>query len=96
MKSFVTQQEDGVLILVKVVPNASRDGISEMIKDRLKVRVKSPPEAGKANLAVCNLFANKLGLSKHQVSIISGMTNPLKTVCVRGASKRTVLRKLGL
>ena len=94
--SFLTQQEDGVLILVKVVPNASRDELSEMISDRLKVRVKSPPEAGKANLAVCSLVAKMLGLSKHQVSITSGSNSPFKTVRVLDETKNAVCSKLGL
>jgi uncharacterized protein (TIGR00251 family) len=87
---------NGVKIIVKVVPNASRDEISGMIGDRLKVRVKSAPESGKANKAVCELIAGVLQLNVQQVIICSGNTNQIKTVEIKDISVTTVAEKLGL
>ncbi len=71
----IEEDENGVTIAIKVVPNASKNEIVGCVGDRLKVRVKSPPERGKANDAVCFLIANALQLKKSAVSVISGNTN---------------------
>ncbi|MBT4524246.1 MAG: YggU family protein [Phycisphaerae bacterium] len=87
---------NGVKIIVKVVPNASKDEITGLIGDRLKVRVKSPPESGKANKAVCKLIAGVLHLNVRQVTICSGNTTQIKTVEIIDISFTTVAEKLGL
>jgi hypothetical protein len=84
----------GVHIRIKVVPNASRDEIVGIVGGRIKVRVKSPPEGGKANEAVQTLLANAIGVKKSAVSLLSGTTNPKKTFGVIGVSVESVLRKL--
>ncbi len=92
----VEKTSDGVKLFIKVVPNASSDEISGIVGDRLKVRVTSPPESGKANKAVCSFLANALGVKKNAVSVISGNTNSKKTVGILGVSVDTVKSKLGL
>ncbi len=88
--------DGGVQIRIKVVPNASRDEIAGMVGGRLKVRVRPPPERGKANKAVIVLIAELFGLKKNAVLILSGNINPKKTVGIIGVSKDTVRSKLGL
>ncbi len=86
----------GVHIRIKVVPNASRDEIVGIVGGRIKVRVKSPPESGKANKAVIAMIADLLGLKKNAVSILFGNKNPKKTVGIFGVSVDIVRSKLGL
>ena len=76
--------EDGrdVLIKVKAVPGASRDEISGMVGDRLKVRVSAPPEGGKANKAICALVAKALAVKPRLVTVESGHSSPEKTLRV--------------
>lgn len=92
----IRETEDGVVIAVKVIPNASNDQISGCIGDRLKIRVSAPPQSGKANKSVCRLLAKALGVRSKDVSVIAGHTNPLKKVEVNGISIDTVLRSLRL
>ena len=92
---MVEAVHDGVKLFIKVVPNASTDQIVGLVGERLKVRVSSPPESGKANNAVCQLLSKALGVKKNAVSIINGNTNPQKTVGVTGVSVENVLNKLG-
>ena len=42
----IRQDGNDVLLLVKMVPGASRDEIAGVVGDRLKVRVAAPPEDG--------------------------------------------------
>jgi uncharacterized protein (TIGR00251 family) len=81
----IEQADDGSLRLwIKAVPGASRDQIAGVLGDRLKVRVATPPEAGKANKAICRLLAESLGLKPNQVAIESGHASPEKVVRLVG------------
>jgi len=72
-----------VLLSIKVVPGASRDQVSGMLGDRLKVRISAPAEGGKANKAVCRLIAGLLGIKTGAVEVVNGKTSPEKVVRVR-------------
>jgi len=82
------------LICVKVVPGASRSRIAGPHGDVLKVQVAAPPERGRANEAVCDLFAETLGVPRRDVSVVRGMTSPLKTIRVDGLAPDEVARRL--
>ena len=73
---------EDVLIRIKAVPGASRDEIAGPWGDRLKVRVSAPPAGGRANRAICRLFAAALGVRPRQVTIERGHGSPEKTVRV--------------
>jgi hypothetical protein len=87
---------DDVLIRVKVVPGASRDSISGVLGDRLKVRVSAPPEAGRASRAVCDLIAAALSVKPGSVSIERGRTSREKLVRVRAITPALAAAALGL
>jgi uncharacterized protein (TIGR00251 family) len=79
---------------VKVTPSASRDGISGWLGDALKIRVRAPPERGKANAAVEKLLARALGLPDDSVHVVVGSTAARKIVEVSGLSDAEVRRRL--
>ena len=81
---LVAEVPGGVALRVKVVPGASRSRIKGILADRLKVTVAAPPEAGKANAAVCALLAKALGAPRRDVSVVAGAQQPLKTIEVVG------------
>lgn len=81
-------------IALKVVPGARRDQIVGLLGDRLKVRVSAPPEAGKANKAVCALLAQALGVKAAAVSVVAGAASPEKTVVVEGLTVDAAREKL--
>ena len=76
------------------MPGASRNEVSGIIADRLKVRISAAPEAGKANKAISKLLASALGVKVKQVSIDAGQTNPEKIVRISGAVRVDVMSKL--
>ena len=47
---------------LKVVPGSSRDEVVGWLANALKVKVKAPPEKGRANEAVVALLADRLGI----------------------------------
>lgn len=52
--------------------------------DRIRVRVSAPPEGGKANRAVVDLLAERLGVPRRAVRIVTGLASPWKIVEVDG------------
>lgn len=76
----------GVQLRVKVVPGASRSRVAGVLGDRLKVLVSAPPEAGKANRAVCELLAQTLGVRASDLRVIDGATQPRKTIEIAGVT----------
>lgn len=91
--SYARDTDGGTLISVKVVPGARRDEIVGPLGDELKIRVSQPPEGGKANAAVCELLADRLGLPAAAVSVIRGHSSPRKVLRVSGLAAADVLSR---
>ena len=70
-------------ISVRVTPGAAKPGIYRIEDREFKVKVKSPPEKGKANKEVIERLAKFFNVSKSRVSIISGHTSRKKTVEIK-------------
>ena len=95
MESVAIRQDgEDVVVRVLVVPNASGNSIVGVHGDRIRVRVAAPPEKGRANVAVCELFKNATGAKS--VVVESGSTSRYKTVRLRGTSAADVARLMGL
>lgn len=69
---------------LKVVPGSSRDEIVGWLGDSLKVKVKAPPEKGRANEAVVALLAERLGIDASSIAVVSGHASAGKVVAVDG------------
>jgi uncharacterized protein (TIGR00251 family) len=74
-------------LAIRVTPRSSKPGIGAWRtgadgRDELEVRVAEAPADGAANAAVVKLLASALGVSRSQVSIVSGETSRHKRVSV--------------
>jgi uncharacterized protein YggU (UPF0235/DUF167 family) len=84
---------DGLLLTVRVTPNAGADRIegTELRADGaavLRVRVAAVPDRGKANAAVVALLARPHGQPKSAMSVVTGDTARLKTLRLAGDAPR--------
>ena len=75
---------------LKVVPGSSRDEIVGWLGDSLKVKVKAPPEKGRANEAVVALLADRLGIDPSSIAVVSGHGSPAKVVAVDGMDDEAI------
>ena len=91
--AILTETETGVAIAVWVVPGSSRSQVDGPHGDRLKVRVSSPPEGGRANDEVAELLARLLGA---EVTLAAGMRGRAKVFEVNRMGIGDVRAKLGL
>ena len=81
-------------VRVRVSPGARQDAIVGWRGDVLRVRVKAPPERGRANDAVCRLIARALGLRANAVSVAHGAASRDKALVVEGMDDVDVRRRL--
>ena len=88
--------QDGVVFKVRVQPRASKDQVSGLLEDAVKIRLTAPPVDGEANKALCAFLAKKLGVTRSQVDLVTGQTGRNKLVKVSGVTVEKVLRALEL
>lgn len=79
---FFHWQDDGLVLRLKVQPRASRNAWGEIIGNRIKLYLTTPPVDGKANQAVITFVANTFSVAKNRVVIRRGETSRDKEVVV--------------
>jgi len=86
-----TETPEGILFNVHVQPRASRNEISGIQGDGIKLRLTAPPVEDAANKLCIEFFARLLQVSKSQVSIVSGARSRHKTIKVTNVKGDAVL-----
>jgi uncharacterized protein (TIGR00251 family) len=81
------------LLDVRLTPRASRAGV-EVAGDLVRVRVTAPPAEGRANAALIDLLAKRLGVAKRDVTIVRGHTSRTKRVAIEGLALADALARL--
>jgi hypothetical protein len=79
---------------IKVIPSSSKDCIAGWLGDTLKVKVKAPPEKGKANKAIMSVLEKTLNLPKGSINITSGATSSRKVIEITCANDDRINKKL--
>jgi uncharacterized protein len=82
------------ILNLKVVPGARRDRVVGAYGDAIKIQVSAAPENGKANAAVLRVLAEALGVKPHQIELVSGHTQPRKSVRIEGLDEGEVRSRL--
>jgi uncharacterized protein (TIGR00251 family) len=91
------ENNEGVIFKTKIVPGSSGPTrICGLLDEMLKIKVSAAPEKGKANQCLIKFLAERLGVKKNAVSIISGTTSPVKHVRISEMNADTLLKKLNL
>jgi len=80
---------DGVIVVCRLTPKGGRDAIDGVARlsdgtSVLLARVRSAPEDGRANEALCALLAAKLDVPGSRVRLTAGTKSRLKQVAVSG------------
>ncbi len=79
----IKEVEGGIVVSVKVQPNASKDRVVGEYADQLKIAVTVAPEKGKANKAVIKVLSKSLGVKSSDIEILSGETSRDKKVFMK-------------
>ena len=90
------REGDGRLTLtLHIQPGAKKTEVAGLYGDALKIRLAAPPVDGKANAALIEFVAARLGLARSAVSLKSGQTSRRKVLAVIDAPADTAYRLLG-
>ena len=81
---------------LKVVPGSSRNQVVGWLGEALKVKVKAPPEKGRANEAVVTLLADRLGIDPSSIAVVSGHGSPAKVVEIDGMVDEAIRQAFSL
>ncbi len=79
---WIDARKDGVVIALHVQPGARRTAIAGLHGGRRKVAVATPPAEGRANAALLAFLAERLGIPKSALSILTGAGAREKRVAV--------------
>ena len=82
----------GGFLTVRVTPKASRNEVTGFYTAAdgtvsLSVKVTAAPDKGKANKAVIDLLAKKIGVAKSTLALVKGETDRNKTFQISGNIK---------
>jgi uncharacterized protein (TIGR00251 family) len=78
---------DGTLVLsVHAQPGAKRTEVAGLHGDALKIRVAAPALEDRANAALVDFIAERLGVARRDVTLVSGERSREKRFNIRGAA----------
>lgn len=87
MPSWCGRREDGVWIVrVHAQPGARRSEVAGLHGDALKVRIAAPALEDRANAALIELIAERLGISRRDVTLASGAHSREKVLEIANAT----------
>jgi uncharacterized protein (TIGR00251 family) len=67
-------------IKIYVKPNAPKNSVEGIYNDRIKIKICSQPQDGKANKELIEFISKKTGVSKSNIRIVSGERSNLKEI----------------
>ena len=88
-------EKNGVSLFIKVTPSSPKNQISDVGQDSLRIKIKSPPEKGKANKELVSFLSKLLDVPKKNISITRGEASRRKKVFICGVTSDRVRKALG-
>ena len=86
---------DDLILHCRVQPRASQDGFAGLMGQQLRVRLTAPPVDGKANAHLIEFLSRAFGVSRRQVSIISGESARQKRIRIHAPARLPDIDGLG-
>lgn len=84
-----------ITVAVRVHPGASREEVALLADGSLDVRLRARPVEGRANARLIEVLADRLGIRKRDVAVVSGVRSRQKQVSIGLTSAEELGRRLG-
>jgi uncharacterized protein (TIGR00251 family) len=91
----IVNTENGIRIVIHVVPNAKETRLQSEIDGSLLMRVGAPPVKGKANREIAKWFSKKLRKPSSDIRIVAGLASRTKTLEITGIDEESFLEAIG-
>jgi uncharacterized protein (TIGR00251 family) len=79
---WVEIKEDYAIFSIKAVPNSSKNLVSGILDESLKVKIKAPAVEGAANKELVKFFSKLFKVAKSDIVFLNGETSKRKLVQV--------------
>jgi len=83
--SWLRVQGGVTTLRLHVQPGAKASEVAGLYGEALKIRLRAPAVDGKANAALIDFIAARLGVAKSAVTLKSGQSSRSKLIAVEGA-----------
>ncbi len=93
----VKPHKSGVMLSLVVTPNSSKPVFPagyDKWRQRLEVKVQSPPSKNKANIEVIDVLSKFFNIRRGDIDIVAGEHSRMKQVLIKSVNYETVLNKL--
>lgn len=80
---------------IKAKPNARQNQVVMLPDGTIQVKIKAPAQDGKANDELVRFIAEKLGIAKSKIRLVSGHTAPFKKLEIDAEEDWAKARLLG-
>jgi len=94
--TWLVADDKGVTLRLHIQPGAKKTEVAGLHGEALKIRLAAPPVDGKANASLIAFLADRLGVAKSAVTLVSGDASRAKRVRVSGIGPPLVREKLGV
>ena len=92
--NYIYEAQNGVVLLVKLVPNSSVNKIADYTDEYIRIKISSPPIDNRANKELISYFSNLFDVNKSKIEIISGEKSKLKKVLLIDTKIDDITKKL--
>lgn len=79
---------------LRVVPNAKRSEVVGAHGDAIKLKIAAPALEGRANEELVEFLADKLGVPRRSVTLVSGEKSRDKVVAIEGLEETAARERL--
>jgi hypothetical protein len=79
---YLSEKGADTILSVHVQPRAAKSGFAGIIRERLKIRVNSPPAEGEANRECIDFLSKMLGIAKSDIKLLRGAHSRDKTFII--------------
>ena len=77
---FLTQDDIGVYINIKLVPNSAFNKIVDFNEEFLKIKISSPPIENRANKELISFCSDVFSINKSKIKLVSGEKSKIKKI----------------
>lgn len=94
--SWIKATKDGAVLTLHIQPGAKKTEIVGLHGEALKIRLAAPPVDGKANDCLLAFLAERLGVARSRLELLSGASSRAKRVKVGAGDTAVIAARLGI
>ena len=91
--TWLIADDESVTLRLHIQPGAKKTEVVGLHGEALKIRLAAPPVDGKANACLIAFLADRLGVARSAISLVSGEASRAKRVRIRGVGSESVRRR---